>query len=737
MELPLNVSAGRPCNLPEPIGTLFIGRADFMATLSATLAAGETTVIRGKQAVHGMGGVGKTRTAIEYGWDNAARYNALLFVTADSPDALERNLAALCGPLVLNLPEQDEHETAVQLAAVLRYLQRNPGWFLIIDNVDSPAVQEAVRALAAKIPHGHILVTSRLADWPATFAALDLDILKEADAIALLLAHTDGRRTPRPGDPADAATIARNLDGLALALEQAAAWVRKDRRTFADYLAAWQTAAARLHAEYLAKGLADYHAEIAGLPRSLLVTYDTSLSQLTPPARDLFRILSWTAPDPLPVSAVEGITSLPAPRALLVELADLHLARLTPDGETSTVHRLLQEITRENQPDPRPPALLEALRWINGVFLGTPDDVRDWPVLVPLTPHAVAAATFGADRGIPDPTALLLNQAALLLETQANHRAAEPLMRRTLPLSEAYLGMDHPFVATCLNNLALLLLDTNRLAEAEPLYRRALAIDETALGRDHPAVAKDLNNLAQLLDATNRLAEAEPLMRRALAIDEAALGKDHPAVAIRLSNLALLLRDSNLLGEAEPLLRRALAIDEAALGRNHPTVAIRLSNLANLLRDTNRLADVEPLMRRALDIFEAAFGMDHPSVATALNNLATLLEATNRFAEAESLLSRALANFETSCGEDDPRVATALNNLAALLNNCIRYAEAEPLVRRAVKILFRFARNTGHRHPDLDYTLGCYRSLLTKTRCTHAQANEEISALAAEYGVSL
>ena len=51
MELPLNVSAGRPCNRPEPIGALFIGRADFMAALRATLAAGETTVIRGKQAV--------------------------------------------------------------------------------------------------------------------------------------------------------------------------------------------------------------------------------------------------------------------------------------------------------------------------------------------------------------------------------------------------------------------------------------------------------------------------------------------------------------------------------------------------------------------------------------------------------------------------------------------------------------------------------------------------------------
>jgi len=38
MELPLNVSAGRPTNLPEPIGTLFKGRADFLESLGTSLA---------------------------------------------------------------------------------------------------------------------------------------------------------------------------------------------------------------------------------------------------------------------------------------------------------------------------------------------------------------------------------------------------------------------------------------------------------------------------------------------------------------------------------------------------------------------------------------------------------------------------------------------------------------------------------------------------------------------------
>jgi pimeloyl-ACP methyl ester carboxylesterase len=52
--------------------------------------AGRATAIAGK-AVHGLGGVGKTRLAVEYAWRHAADYTALLFVGAGSPADLRRN----------------------------------------------------------------------------------------------------------------------------------------------------------------------------------------------------------------------------------------------------------------------------------------------------------------------------------------------------------------------------------------------------------------------------------------------------------------------------------------------------------------------------------------------------------------------------------------------------------------------------------------------------------------------
>ncbi|MBX7209943.1 MAG: hypothetical protein K1X78_16620 [Verrucomicrobiaceae bacterium] len=43
--------------------------------------------IKGKRTIHGMGGVGKTRAAIEYAWKHADDYRALLFISADTPEA--------------------------------------------------------------------------------------------------------------------------------------------------------------------------------------------------------------------------------------------------------------------------------------------------------------------------------------------------------------------------------------------------------------------------------------------------------------------------------------------------------------------------------------------------------------------------------------------------------------------------------------------------------------------------
>ena len=694
-------------NLPlASIGTLFKGREAFLDDLRNRLGVldGRATAIVNRLAVHGLGGVGKTRAAVEYAWRHADAYTSLLFVSAPTVAELRANLANLAGVLGTSATTASVDD---QLAAVLGWLEANPGWLLIVDNVDNEEAARAIEGLLARLQKGHVLITSRIGNWSAGVERLDLDLLAPAAAAEFLLDRTSQRRK-KGDDTIQAAAIAGELGGLALALEQAGAYIDTLGLSFAEYLQRWEARRPDV--------LRWHDLRLMQYPASVAVTWETTFSQLEEPERRLLEILAWLAPEPILLVLLDAaplVKAIPEPREALAGLRRFSLARFDASGDAVLIHRLVQEITRGRMADADRTATMQlALNSVNAVAPEEAMDVRTWEVWTPLAAHAEAVTRHADAAGLAESTGWLMHQLARYWRARGQFRVAEPFYRRALAILEHTYRPDHLNVAAALNNLAGLLKATNRPAEAEPLYRRALTITEQSLGSDHLQVATILNNLAGLLPATNRLAEAEPLYRRTLAITEESLGPDHPTLAIYLNNLANLLKVTNRPAEAEPLYCRALVIDEHSYGPDHPSVVLKLNNLAELLRATNRLAEAEPLYRRALAIRERSYGPDHPDVAQSLNNLAELLRATNRLAEAEPLCRRALVIDEHSYGPDHPDVATALNNLAELLRVANRPAEAEPLYRRALVI---DEHSYGPDHPSVALKLNNLAELLRAT----------------------
>jgi tetratricopeptide (TPR) repeat protein len=709
-------SAPRPNNLPyASLGPLFKGRDEALGELRAALAGGGHTAALVGRALHGLGGVGKTRLAIEFALQHASNYTALLFVGADSPEKLNANLAALAGPAILDLPEKDAPQDEVKIPAALNWLDAHPTWLMILDNVDDAKAVAAVDELLARLRGGHVIVTARASEFPAHLRTLELGTLDAESSTQFLLERTEGKRVDAPDDAIRAHELADELGGLALGLEHAGAYIARQRIGFARYLTLWREKRETV-LKWFDRTLMSYDHDVG-----LAATWAASVEKLTLESRRLLDRLAFLAPDPIPDSlldvAVPGETADWDPYEARAGLFAYSLiSRASGEGAAGqgfAMHRLVQDFARRAMTDERRgEALREALEWLKAAFQGDPQDVRSWPTLEPLAPHALAVARYADSAAITEPMSWLLDRLAGLMLFKARWAEAEPLFRRALAIRETGLGPDHPDVASSLNNLAFLLKSVDHGGEAEPLYRRALAIREASFGPDHPDVAVSLNNLASVLQTTNRLGEAEPLYRRAIAIGEASGARDHPSVAMRFNNLALLLKATNRFGEAEPLFRRALAIDEASYGPDHPEVARDLDNLAILLYDTNRLDEAEPLFRRALAIDEASYGPDHPSVAIRLNNLGEMLRATNRLGDAEPLYRRALAINEASYGPAHPEVATILNNLALLLEATNRLGEAEPLFRRALAI---DEASYGPNHPDVARDLGNLALLLKAT----------------------
>jgi hypothetical protein len=519
-----NAPPPKPIALPYPsLGTLFKGRDEFLGQLRQSLAravAGRATAIVCK-ALHGLGGVGKTRLAVEYAWQHQDDYSALLFVPADTPQDLHSNLATLTGPMVLDLPEHAAPQEAVRLAAVLRWLRAHPGWFLIIDNVDTPEAAAAAEELLGQLHGGQVLLTSRLTQWSGCVEPLELDVLEEGPAAAFLLERTQRSRRKLPTDAADALELARELDGLALALEQAGAYIAQRRVALAEYLRDWRGHIPAVQ-EWHDKQLTKY-------PRSVAVTWQTTMQQLDGGEIALLRLLAWLAPEPVPEFVLEGdkaetiwryavaLLQQEAPpetetsgsvRDALAKLANYSMVRWDTDGATVAVHRVVQEILRSRLPAAARTAWLTlSLRLLDVAWPGDPTDVRTWGRWQPLQPHVAVAVVQGDEAGIAEPTARLMNNLGLLFDTKALYAEAEPLLRRALAIDERSFGDHHPKVAIELNNLAQLLKATNRLAEAEPLSRRMVRIflDFTRrTGHEHRHLQIALANHVARLQALGR-----------------------------------------------------------------------------------------------------------------------------------------------------------------------------------------------------------------------------------------
>src|SRR2546430_17257602 len=96
---------------------------------------GATAIIQG-HAFFGLGGIGKTQTAVEYTYRYRSEYRPIFWVRAETEVGLQTGFVAIAK--LLNLTEQHATNPIDTAQAVKHWLEHIGAWLLVVANADRP-----------------------------------------------------------------------------------------------------------------------------------------------------------------------------------------------------------------------------------------------------------------------------------------------------------------------------------------------------------------------------------------------------------------------------------------------------------------------------------------------------------------------------------------------------------------------------------------------------------------------
>jgi DNA-binding SARP family transcriptional activator/predicted ATPase len=670
--------AQRRVHLPQA-ATPFTGRADELAHIAGLLADPTCRLI----TLIGPGGCGKTRLALEAAARSAGKFlHGVYFVSLAGVSSIDVAPSAIAQALGVTLSGKADARDQL-----LTYLA-DKELLLVLDNLEHLAeADDWVGGLAQAGEALRLLVTSRArlnlyGERLIELSGLDAPPVTSAASIvhysaAQLFLNSAREAAPNfvldSDDERAVARICQMVNGLPLALELAAAWVRQlTCREIADEI------------ERSMSFLATTQKNVPARHRSLQAAFEHSWALLIDDERRAFAQLA-VFRGGCERDAVLAITQ--STSSILAALCDKSLLRRNPAGRYA-LHELLRQYAEGKlRAEPQALDLAQARHcayYVNFVKAREDalNDARQNEArreIVAEMDNVRAAWGWAVTRqrvGMLEPA---LEGMRLFFEHMGWYAEAVAAFGAAAEAVLAEAGGNSPLHAQLLARQAWFYHRRDQFEAARPLIERSLKILRAAQPL-LPLFAEEalcLQCLANMARAVGNFDLAIEYSRQSLARYRI-VGNPRP-IAASLNSLAVAYAERGQLEDARRLHEECLEIRRAMGDRRG--VATVLVNLAFAALAREAYAEVQPLAREALVIFrEIGYPMGE---AVALNNLGVACHMLGDYDEARALLNACLA-LSRELGHRHI-AAHALSSLGGVAGARGDYATAWQLTREALQ----------------------------------------------------
>jgi hypothetical protein len=718
-----------PRAMPLPQASYFTGRETELGALRRLLNAGDQVAVL-PYALYGLGGVGKTRLAVEYVHRHHTEYQRIWWIDAEQPSVIRQQLASLAsdfGPAA-----EGPGDPVDRVLAAMSTGNPFTRWLLVMDNAGAPedVVPYIPSMLGVPDGAGHVLVTSRHSGWAERVNALRIDVFSREESIGFLR-----HRTPW-ATPEEAQRLAESLGDLPLALEHSAAAQAQSGIRTGAYLDLLEHRRREVLAEPASSGM-----------RTVAATWRTSVDLLraqNPQALELLRLLAFFGPEPIAQSFLHDARLLPLPDALAPVARDelargrairainqFSLLTVNPATGTLQVHRLLSGVLQDEMTEDERTAMRHLVhRVIAAHDPGNSQRPENWRNYDDILPHlepsgllhcgdqearATALSILGyvIARGDflgatqlaghvaevwttvlgPDHLQTLWarrQQASAhwqLAQFSESRRINEDVLRRL----RATVGDDHEYTLTVAGAAAADLRAAGRFTEALALdkdaYDRSVRLYRVGYDATDPYALAVGHNYGVSLRVNG-------LYDEALAVDEriheerlAILGPTARSTLFSINNVARDLRECGRYAEALTLQTSTLARYRQQYGDRHPATLRAIKNMSVTCRKAGEYEQGLAFAQEALELHLALYGREHIETLAATTNLSNDLRVTGDLEAAREHSTDALHHYRALLGPQHPLSCAAAVNHGAALRATHQHAEARRVDQETVASL--------------------------------------------------